>query len=52
MEENDNNLPEEIKQKQPDVKTAPKLKEQIGIQLDSDAFQRIFKQLRALLGDD
>jgi hypothetical protein len=52
MEENDNNLPEGIKQKQPDVKTAPKLKEQIGITADSDYFQKIFKQLRALLGDD
>ena len=52
MEENDNNLPEGIKPKQPDVKDEPKKKEQIGIQSDSDAFQQIFKQLRALLGDE
>lgn len=38
MEENDNNLPEGIRPKQPEVKDAQNKKEQIGIQLDSDAF--------------
>ena len=53
MKLNDENLPEEIRPKDEDQAVKPLEPEQKEVDLlGSNAFQQMFKQLRALLGDE